>query len=58
MYKIIRDFRMDVIDYALETIDHIDNPKDIMSKFLRHFPTNDFLLDTAVYSFWTFLIQD
>ena len=39
---------MAVIDYALEMIDHIDNPKDIISKFLRHFPTNDFLLDTMI----------
>ena len=40
--------KMAVIDYALEMIDHIDNPKDIISKFLRHFPTNDFLLDTMI----------
>ena len=39
---------MAVIDYALETIDHIDNPKDIISKFLRYFPTNDFLMDTLI----------
>ncbi len=40
--------KMAVIDYALETIDHIDNPKDIISKFLRYFPTNDFLMDTLI----------
>lgn len=40
--------KMAVIDYALETVDCIDNPKDVISKFLRYFPTNDFLMDTLI----------
>lgn len=40
--------KMAVIDYALEMVDCIDNPNDVVSNFLRYFPTNDFFLDTMI----------
>lgn len=40
--------KMAVIDYAIETVDYIGSPKELISKFLKYFPTNDFLLDTMI----------
>lgn len=40
--------KMVVIDYALETVNRISSPKDVISEFLGYFPTNDFLVDTMI----------
>ena len=48
---------MAIIDYTIETAEYI-NLKALILKFMRYFPTNDFLLDTMIVYLYEEILSD